>query len=141
MSKNDRLIYLISTAQHLLKNHLKDRFKQEGIKITPTHTAILFLLMEKGPMLMNDLSRELYIENSTVTGLVDRLEEKGFVSRLSVSNDRRKWNISITQEGIKEIKKTQEIIKSVNSMIGEGFTTDDIKSLQNILNSFFEKFI
>lgn len=141
MSKNDRLIYLISTAQHLLKNHLKDRFKQEGIKITPTHTAILFLLMEKGPMLMNDLSRELYIENSTVTGLVDRLEEKGFVSRLPVSNDRRKWNISITQEGIKEIKKTQEIIKSVNSMIGEGFTTDDIKSLQNILNSFFEKFI
>jgi DNA-binding MarR family transcriptional regulator len=114
MPKNDRLIYLIATAQHLLKNHLKDRFKQEGIKITPTHSSILFLLMEKGPMLMNDLSRELYIENSTVTGLVDRLEERGFVSRLPVSNDRRKWNISITQEGIKEIKKTQEIIKSVN---------------------------
>jgi MarR family transcriptional repressor of mepA len=141
MSKNDRLIYLISTAQHLLKNHLKDRFKQEGIKITPTHSAILFLLMEKGPMLMNDLSRELYIENSTVTGLVDRLEERGFVSRLPVSNDRRKWNISITHEGINEIKKTQGIIKSVNSMIGEGFTKEDIKSLQKILNSFFEKFI
>ncbi len=141
MSKNDRLIYLISTAQHLLKNHLKDRFKQEGIKITPTHSAILFLLMEKGPMLMNDLSRELYIENSTVTGLVDRLEERGFVSRLPVSNDRRKWNIAITREGIKEIKKTQEIINSVNSMIGEGFTREDIKSLQKILNSFFEKFI
>ena len=141
MSKNDRLIYLISTAQHLLKNHLKDRFKQEGIKITPTHSAILFLLMEKGPMLMNDLSRELYIENSTVTGLVDRLEERGFVSRSPVSNDRRKWNISITQGGIKEIKKAREIITSVNSMIVDGFTREDIKSLQKILNSFFEKFI
>ena len=141
MSKNDKLIYLISTAQHLLKIYLGNKFKQEGLKITPTHSTILFLLMKNGPMQMNDLSKELYIENSTVTGLIDRLEEKNFVTRTPVENDRRKWKISITQKGIYEIDKAKKIINNVNGKIGEGFTSEDIQSFQNILNSFFEKFI
>lgn len=140
MSKEDRYIYMISTAQHLLKNRIIERFKQEGLGITPSNSTILFLLEKNGPMQMNELSDAMYIENSTVTGLVDRMEKKGFVRRTPVEGDRRKWNIEITGEGIEEMHRAGAIISSINSQITEGFSTRELESFTKILGSFFTRF-
>jgi MarR family transcriptional regulator, organic hydroperoxide resistance regulator len=140
MPSNDRLIFLISTAQHLLKNHMIARFKEKGLEITPTHSTILFLLEERGPMQMNDISAEIHVENSTVTGLVDRLESRGFVVRTTVKRDRRKWHIAITDRGSAEIQKAREILHAINAEIGEGLSAKELEAFKKALNSFFSKF-
>ena len=140
MSENDKLIYLISTAQHLLWNHLKNELKKESIIITPSHTTILFSLMKYGPQTMNELSNLLFIKNSTVTGLVDRLEKIGLVSRNTVSNDRRKWDISITKKGIKEIGKAKAVINAVNNEIKKGCAKQEIEAMKKVLKLFYSKF-
>ncbi len=136
----DKLIYLVSTAQHLLKNHLIGEFKKKGLQISPSHSPILFLLEKNGPMQMNDLSSRMYIENPTMTGLIDRLEAKGLVTRVVVEHDRRKWNIAITPKGLKEIAKAKKIIHAVNEKISEGFTGPEIESFKKVLAGFFNKF-
>ncbi len=140
MAEDDRLIYLISTAQHLLKNHIKNELRKENVVITPSHTSILFTLMDNGPQTMNSLSNVLFVKNSTITGLVDRLEKNGFVSRNAVSNDRRKWDIAITEKGVNEIKKAKSVINAINDEIKEGCTQQEIEAIKKVLTLFYSKF-
>lgn len=140
MENSNKLIYLISTAQHLMKLHLKKQFTVKEIDLSPSHTTLLFLIEKNGPMSMNQLSENMFIENSTVTGLIDRLEKKGFVKRVPVPGDRRRWNIDITSLGVKEMEKGRAVIHQVNDQIAEGFTPAEVDQMKAILLSFFEKF-
>ena len=140
MSENDKLIYLISTAQHLVWNYLKNELKKENVILTPPQTTILFSVMKYGSQSMNALSKLLSIKNSTTTGLVDRLEKNGLVSRNTVSNDRRKWDIAITKEGIKEIAKAKTVVNAVNDEIKKGCTKQEIEAMKKVLTLFYSKF-
>ncbi|NDF01287.1 MAG: MarR family transcriptional regulator, partial [Verrucomicrobia bacterium] len=48
-----------------------------------------------------DLSRQLIMHRSNVTGLVDRLEERGLVARKENAEDRRAWRVVLTAQGHK----------------------------------------
>ena len=102
-----RVLDVIQKNKELLKSN--NELKKENVIITPPQTTILFSIMKYGPQSMNALSKLLFIKNSTTTGLVDRLEKNGLVSRNTVGNDRRKWDIAITKEGIKHVI-SEEII-------------------------------
>jgi DNA-binding MarR family transcriptional regulator len=140
MADNERHIYRILTAQHLLKNRLVQSFRDNGVRITPSHSAILFMLESGSPLILSDLSDVLHLDNSTVTGLVDRLEKAGFARRDADPDDRRKWRISITPDGLEEIEKARRVIKSINERIEAGFTKAEMGVLHRILGSFEEKF-
>ena len=77
MPKDDRLIYLVFTAQLKLRTYLKNAFSEAGVTITPAQSGILFLLKRKNGQTMSELSQVLTLDNSTLTGLVDRLERAG----------------------------------------------------------------
>ena len=139
-NENDnRLIFLNLSAQHALKNHFVNEYKKNGVQITPAHTGILFLLLT-GHKSMNDLGSLLNIKNSTVTGLIDRLETKHFVERTPDPVDRRRWNIRITETGKTELKKAEPIIKRINADIAAGFTQNEIGIFTKVLQSIIHKF-
>ena len=138
--QDDRLIYQVFMAQQKLRIYLKSALLAEGVKVTPTQTGILFLLKRKNGMTMTELSQVLAADNSTMTGLVDRLEKSGFVVREASPTDRRALLVRITQEGIDEINRAQPIIKRVNEEISSGFSEGEIAAFKKVLNSFFQKF-
>ncbi len=51
------------------------------------------------------LSKKMYLHPSTVTGVVDRLETKGYVMRSRDPNDRRIVNVQLTPRGKEVVKK------------------------------------
>ena len=138
--QDDRLIYQVFMAQQKLRIYLKSALLAEGVKVTPTQTGILFLLKRKNGMTMTELSQVLAADNSTMTGLVNRLEKSGFVVREASPTDRRALLVRITQEGIDEIDRAQPIIKRVNEEISSGFSEGEIAAFKKVLNSFFQKF-
>ena len=140
MQPDDRLIYLVFMAQQKLRTYVKNALTAEGISVTPAQAGILFLLKKKDGQSMTDLSQALSIDNSTLTGLVDRLEKSCFVSRNSSPADRRMFRIYITPQGVEEINRAKTIIKRVNEEIKSGFPQQEIEIFKRILNSFLEKF-
>lgn len=139
-SKDDRLIYLIFTAQHRLRMHIRDQLTAAGVKITLEQAGILFLLKAEDGQAMSQLSRLLLLDNSTVTGLIDRLEKSGFVLRKADPKDRRIFLIHITGQGIKEVDKAKPVINKVNEEIRTDFSMEEMESFKKILNSFVAKF-
>jgi DNA-binding MarR family transcriptional regulator len=140
MPKDDRLIYLISTAQQKLWTYLKGALSAAGILVTPAQAGILFLLEQKDGQSMSELSQTFSIDNSTITGLVDRLEKSGLVRRNASLTDRRIFRIYLTPRGVKESNRARAVIRKVNEEIKVGFSKKEIETLKRILDSFFEKF-
>ena len=140
ISKDDRLIHLVFTAQHRLRMHVRDELLKAGVKITIVQAGILFLLKEKDGRAMSQLSRLLFLDNSTMTGLIDRLEKSGFVSRKASPKDRRISLIHMTPAGIKEMNQAKTVIHRVNEEIKAGFSKKDIEAFKKVLNSFVMKF-
>ena len=107
MPKDDRLIFLVFTAQQKLRTYLKNAMSEAGATITPAQSGILFLLKKKNGQTMSELTQVLSIDNSTLTGLVDRLERAGFVKRNAGRLDRRASHVFITDRGGEEIDRAQ----------------------------------
>ena len=141
MKANDRLIYLIFTAQNKLRTYLNKCLSDNGVTVTVAQCGILFLLKNKNGQTMTELSRVLGIDNSTLTGLTDRLEKAGMVRRIANPGDRRSSHIDITTAGIDETERAKKVIRRVNEKIKEGFSAEEIDAFKNILGAFSEKFI
>ena len=65
--------------------------------LSPPQTIVLRLLDEPKPM--SALAQLMHCDNSNMTGLVDRLEERGLVERTQAEGDRRVRLIALTGRG------------------------------------------
>jgi DNA-binding MarR family transcriptional regulator len=59
----------------------------------------LLALNENGPLPPSQIARHIMVKSSTVTGIIDRLEQKSLVYRLRNSPDRRVITIQLTEAG------------------------------------------
>jgi DNA-binding MarR family transcriptional regulator len=87
----------------MLMHHIhwaqKPRFMAVGqeFDLAPQQAMALRALHEPRPM--GELAKFLFCDNSNVTGIVDRLEERGLVERRPAEHDRRVKLIELTEEG------------------------------------------
>ncbi|GAB2726549.1 MarR family winged helix-turn-helix transcriptional regulator [Kitasatospora kifunensis] len=61
--------------------------------------AKVLALLRRGPMPMRHIAQTLSCEPSNITGIVDRLESRGFVTRESDPQDRRVKLVAATEQG------------------------------------------
>jgi len=68
--------------------------------LSPSQFNVLNLLrLNPAGLSQTDLSRQLIMHRSNVTGLVDRLEQRGLVERKDVAADRRAYSVVLTDAG------------------------------------------
>ena len=67
--------------------------------ITATQLNVIKMLDEIGDLSLSRLSAVIGANNSTVTGIVDRMERDGLVKREHSDDDRRVWMIRLTDRG------------------------------------------
>lgn len=91
------LLQILKTSETLW-NVSRDFFAHWEISPAQFNTLNLVLSSPKG-MTQSDLGRALLTHRSNVTGLVDRLEKRGLVSRGEHASDRRVWTVRITPAG------------------------------------------
>jgi DNA-binding MarR family transcriptional regulator len=90
--------------------------------------------------MMSELGRIVGVDNSAMTGLVDRLEKAGLVRREAKREDRRALLIRITPEGRNEAGRAAKIIRGVNEKIQEGFEAGQIEALKEVLRGILERY-
>jgi DNA-binding MarR family transcriptional regulator len=73
------------------------RMLRQGVSMT--HYHVMSMLERHGEMTMSQLAEMLDVSLSNATGLVDRMEERGFVERVRVADDRRVVLARITERG------------------------------------------
>lgn len=104
----------------MLKCASSERVLRRGISMAQLH--ILYTLQRIGEMPMSKLAEILNVSLSNATGLIDRIEERGFVERTRVPEDRRIVMIRVTPEGLRMLGEidalSDELLREVLSRIG-----------------------
>jgi DNA-binding MarR family transcriptional regulator len=107
--------------------------KTFGISI-PQLLTLKFLNEEVGyKSSMKAIKEMLSLNASTVTGIVDRLEQKGFVARLPDPKDKRSTPIILTSKGSGLLINTKE---SLHEKISKNLDKISEEEYQDILVSF-----
>ncbi len=77
--------------------------KQLGTKyhLTVPQLVCLRQLLQEGEMTSGQLARAVYLSQATVTGIIDRLFDKGLINRERGTDDRRKMKVRLTEKGIR----------------------------------------
>jgi DNA-binding MarR family transcriptional regulator len=76
--------------------------------VTGPQLWALRVIYREGRLSMGELSRLMYLHISTVSGVVDRLEQKGYVERSREQTDRRVVKISLTKAGKRVVQHAPE---------------------------------
>ena len=79
-------------------------------QISSTHLHVLYMLVSRGAMPMSRLADQLDVSLPNVTGIVERMVERGLVERLRPADDRRVVEVRITAAG-REILDEIDTIK------------------------------
>jgi DNA-binding MarR family transcriptional regulator len=107
-------------AMNQVKCATSERLVRMGISMAQLH--ILYTLQRSGEMPMSRLADVLHVSLSNATGLIDRIEERGFIERTGVPEDRRVVVISVTDAGRRMLEEVDaistELLRSVFGRIG-----------------------
>jgi DNA-binding MarR family transcriptional regulator len=99
------------------------------LDVTMTQLKVLFLLFVDGHKRMSDLASDLGVTLATATGLVERMVEKGLVTRESQPDDRRVVLCRLSESGRTSVSRIWE---SAGNRMGELLKSLDTANLQSL---------
>ena len=121
------------SCETVIEQQLRSLFRNE-FKVTLPQFDVLAELERTGkPMTMSELSRELMVSNGNVTGVIDRLERAGLVTRTRAEHDRRVQYIALTGEGSSRFDDMAHRHEKWLDDLFSDLSLDDMASLQKLL--------
>jgi DNA-binding MarR family transcriptional regulator len=118
----DGLVQLSFTVQDLLGT-VAARYE-----LSITQARLLGILRDREPG-MGDLRKHLALEKSSVTGLIDRAERRGLVSRTSSRSDGRAVHVRLTAAGAELANRLATEVYADLARILETLSTSDRRRL------------
>ncbi|MFC3885031.1 MarR family winged helix-turn-helix transcriptional regulator [Bacillus songklensis] len=125
------LTFLLGKAQQHAQQIAKARLQPYGV--TPVQYALLHLLFEKDGQQSSELGDRLRLDSATMTGLLDRLVQNGFIERHSNPKDRRVNRIYLTNRSIELQGILYEKMQEAHSEALKGFTEEETVLLKSML--------
>ncbi|MFW9874543.1 MAG: MarR family winged helix-turn-helix transcriptional regulator [Candidatus Thorarchaeota archaeon] len=129
-----QLINILSKKYEKLQRQI---VKSENL--TPPQYSILMELWKSDGKPFKDLASACCCSPSTITGIIDTMERNDLVYRENNPNDRRSLLVKLTEKG-KEIKKITPPIKIILTNCCEGFTSEEVDRLTQLLNKLSNSF-
>ncbi|KGR83903.1 MarR family winged helix-turn-helix transcriptional regulator [Lysinibacillus odysseyi] len=92
-----KLFIVLSRAQKAISETTNQFFQQKGLN--PTEFAVLELLYHKGRQPLQQIGNKILLASGSITYVVDKLEKRGLLNRVSCPTDRRVTYAEISEEG------------------------------------------
>jgi DNA-binding MarR family transcriptional regulator len=111
----------LATALVALSHHVLHLFAEVGRthKLSQQQVELICAVIVRGKVGMTDLGRLMHLEKSNLSNLVDRLEQRGLVSRTRDPDDRRITWVELTGEGTKLAMLTHaEVTAKLDELTG-----------------------
>ena len=119
----------LKMVEHLAKRIGDEHLKEIGL--TRSQADVIILLAHESDKVFHqrDIERALNYTNPTVTGLLNRLEQKNFIVRQVDPNDSRARIIKLTDAALDVLEEIYRSIRQTEQMILEGFSKEEMDIL------------
>jgi len=102
--------------------------------VTMAQLKVLMLLGAKPETHMSELTTDLHLSLSTVSGLVEKLVENGLAARRTDDADRRQVLVSLTAQGGMFLDRFQELGKETLRELLSQLTADEVETVAQAMN-------
>ena len=127
-----RLVPAIHRATHRIGLFLAD-LRDDSLSQGESH--ILASLATSGPATIAELHRGLAHKRSTLTSILDRLSERGYVTRDVGVADRRTFVITPTVKGLQIAKRVHRHLSDLEDAVAKRVTADDLKGFMKVVSA------
>lgn len=111
-----------------LDKNLNRYFKQKKLKLNKLDFRILNILKENEYISANEIAKSLDLSRPRITVSINELSNKGFIEINKDKNDKRKYNINITNKGDEYLSKQYKFFNDFFEKIWNNF--NEIEKLE-----------
>ena len=116
----DCIVFLLAKAYQKAHGNLKKRLHPYGL--TPIQNLILEALREEDGLSAGDIGKKLVLDNATLSGVLDRLADRGWIEKQTDLSDKRLLRIYLTdkakslqeQLGVERDQANEEILHALS---------------------------
>lgn len=131
MELNQCINYLLTTAQHKIFQELSGRLAVYDI--TPVQYGVLNCLWRGQVLSPKEIAEQLMIENSTISGVLERMEKKMLISRNISTEDRRFVQVELTERGKKLESPVLGEVERFNREVYGAISKEEEEALKALL--------
>jgi DNA-binding MarR family transcriptional regulator len=123
----EAILYLYTESRRLTKELAR------SVDLTGPQLTVLKMLEGLGDLSLSELSERIRAQNSTVTGIIDRMEREGLVVRTRSTEDRRVVKIKLTDKGSKIARAIAVEPMEIFRGALDGLSANEMRELLKIL--------
>lgn len=127
VSNGFKIASLIKEINSKLNHSIKNEFKDTGL--TVPQIMVVKTLAKHKRLKVSEISKEMHLVNSTVSGIIDRLENQDIVSRVRSKDDKRVVYIELSKKGIELIGNYRDTINNFFEDIFINTSQEDIVTI------------
>jgi DNA-binding MarR family transcriptional regulator len=124
-------IHPVQRATHRIGLYLDDLREKQ---LTQGEGHILAMLAETSPATVAELHRGLAHKRSTLTSILDRLVDRGLVTRKVGAADRRTFVVTLTARGRKLAHRVSRHLAALEREVRRQVSTADMKSFAKVIS-------
>jgi len=127
MEDSTRISLLISQALGLYRLRINALLIQNELDLTSEMCAVLRLIWKKEGQKQRELASQLYKDKGSITKIIDNLEKRKLVERISDEADARNKNIRLTSSG-RALEK--RVLPLLDSFLNETTASIEVQELE-----------
>jgi DNA-binding MarR family transcriptional regulator len=130
--------FLLDRTARRVKQYAQRKFKLEDFDITVDQWLILKNLSENELMSQSEMAQILFKDQPTLTRIIDILTKKGYVERVPHPNDRRSFQLVLTEAGAGKVEELKPKVSEIRQKAWENLNEGDFEEFKRILNKIYD---
>jgi DNA-binding MarR family transcriptional regulator len=125
--------FVLTKAQQSVHQLFKAELAPYGV--TPGQYAVLKCLWDENGQTAKQLAERLFLDGSTVTGVLDRMEQKGLIVKQADPRDRRALQVKLTEKGRGLEEPLTRVIEEANQKALRNLDEAHARELKQLLQT------
>lgn len=128
---SDCIVFLLAKAYQKAHGRLKKRLADYGL--TPIQVLVIEALRDEEGVAAGDLGSKLHLDSATLSGVLERLAEKGWIVKETDETDRRSLRVYLSEKAKQLAEPIGEQRQKANDDVMESLSTEERILLKRLL--------
>ncbi len=125
------ILFILAKANQRVHGIFKGHLQPFGL--TPLQGLILHALYEEDGLIAGEIGRRLQLDSATLSGVLERMTEAGWIAKQADSDDRRLVHINLTVKALSLRDEFLKKIEAVNNAVMASFRIEERLLLERML--------
>lgn len=130
--------FLLDRTARRVKQYAQQKFKLAEFDITVDQWLVIKNLSENELLSQTELAQLVFKDQPTLTRIVDILCKKKYVERLPHPQDRRSFQLVLTEEGREKVGELKPLVAKIRQKAWEKLDESDFEEFKRILNTIYK---